>query len=155
MGQDRPGGWLSHRSHGLATWGITMEKIAARVPLRPGRRRRRLATPQVLSSVLSHLDAKDLCAAESVCTWWRALLLKYGANIWKHVVLEHVALGMEPCLVGWADKDANGADVYCCEQPGGEVACQVADTTEKVECAIIEDEETGEMTVDCSKIERA
>ena len=66
-----------------------------------------------------------------------------------------VALGMEPCLVGWADKDANGADVYCCEQPGGEVVCQVADTTEKVECAIIEDEETGEMTVDCSKIERA
>lgn len=34
LGQDRPGGWLSHRSHGLATWGITMEKIAARVPLR-------------------------------------------------------------------------------------------------------------------------
>jgi hypothetical protein len=33
--------------------------------------------------------------------------------------------------------------------------CQVADTTEKVECAIIEDEETGEMAVDCSKIERA
>ena len=69
--------------------------------------------------------------------------------------VDDVALGMEPCLVGWADKDANGADVYCCEQPGGEVACQVADTTEKVECAIIEDEETGEMTVDCSKIERA
>jgi hypothetical protein len=69
--------------------------------------------------------------------------------------VDDVALGMEPCLVGWADKDANGADVYCCEQPGGEVACQVADTPEKVECAIIEDEETGEMTVDCSKIERA
>ena len=62
---------------------------------------------------------------------------------------------IEPCLVGWSDKDENGVDVYCCEQPGGEVACQVADTTEKVECAIIEDEETGEMTVDCSKIERA
>ena len=26
---------------------------------------------------------------------------------------------IEPCLVGWSDKDEEGVDVYCCEQPGG------------------------------------
>jgi hypothetical protein len=69
--------------------------------------------------------------------------------------VDDVALGIEPCLVGWADTDANGADVYCCEQPGGEVVCRVADATRTEDCAIVEDETTGALTVDCSKVERA
>lgn len=67
-------------------------------------------------------------------------------------IVDDVALGMEPCLVGWADKDSEGEDVYCCEEPGGGVRCVSAG--KKVDCAIVEDE-NGELTVDCSTIKRA
>ena len=67
--------------------------------------------------------------------------------------IDDVALGMEPCLVGWADTDSNGEDVYCCEEPGGGVRCVSAG--EKVDCAVVEDDETGELAVDCSTIKRA
>lgn len=66
--------------------------------------------------------------------------------------VDDVVLDMEPCLVGWNDTDANGEPVYCCEEPGGGTRCVSAG--EKVECAIVEDE-NGELTVDCSNIKRA
>ena len=67
-------------------------------------------------------------------------------------IVDDVVLDMEPCLVGWNDTDANGEPVYCCEEPGGGTRC-VSASGERVECAIVEDE-NGELTVDCSNIER-
>lgn len=55
---------------------------------------------------------------------------------------------IEPCLVGWSDKDENGVDVYCCEQPGGGVVCKTVNPVDQQECEVVEDEK-GDLTVAC------
>ena len=55
---------------------------------------------------------------------------------------------IEPCLVGWSDKDEEGVDVYCCEQPGGGTVCKTNTPVDQQECDVIEDDE-GDLSVSC------
>lgn len=61
---------------------------------------------------------------------------------------DDVTLGIEPCLVGWNDKDEHGQDVYCCEQPGGGYQCVTTHANEHVECEVKTDAD-GNLSVDC------
>ena len=55
---------------------------------------------------------------------------------------------IEPCLVGWSDKDEEGVDVYCCEQHGGGTVCKTINPVDQQECDVIEDDE-GNLSVSC------
>jgi hypothetical protein len=55
--------------------------------------------------------------------------------------------GIEPCLVGYVDKDTNGVEMYCCEQPDGSMECRTM-TPSHEECEIFD--ENGDVKVDCS-----
>lgn len=58
---------------------------------------------------------------------------------------------IEPCLVGWSDKDENGVDVYCCEQPGGAIQCKTfAAEPEHDECEI-EEQPDGSLDISCDE----
>ena len=57
---------------------------------------------------------------------------------------------IEPCLVGWSERDEDGVEVYCCEQPGGGMECRTVGGAHD-ECVLKEDEITGEMTVSCDE----
>jgi len=55
--------------------------------------------------------------------------------------------GIEPCLVGYVDKDSNGVEMYCCEQPDGTIECRTM-TPEHTDCAIIDGPEGQK--IDCN-----
>jgi hypothetical protein len=58
---------------------------------------------------------------------------------------------IEPCLVGWSDKDEEGVDVYCCEQPGGAIQCKTfAVEPEHDECEI-EEQPDGSLDISCDE----
>jgi len=59
----------------------------------------------------------------------------------------NVEAGIEPCLVGYVDKDTNGVEMYCCEQPDGSMECRTM-TPSHEECEIFD--ENGDVKVDCS-----
>ena len=59
----------------------------------------------------------------------------------------NIEAGIEPCLVGYVDKDTNGVEMYCCEQPDGTMECRTM-TPEHEECEIFD--ENGDVKVDCS-----
>ena len=60
----------------------------------------------------------------------------------------NVEVGIEPCLVGFVDKDSNGVEMYCCEQPDGSMECRTM-TPQHEECEIFD--EDGDVKVDCSQ----
>ena len=45
------------------------------------------------------------------------------------------------------DKDSNGVEMYCCEQPDGSMECRTM-TPQHEECEIFD--EDGDVKVDCS-----
>lgn len=51
----------------------------------------RLLPPELCLRILSHLDARDLCHVEAVCTSWRSLAHAHGAELW----------GRQCALSGW------------------------------------------------------
>jgi hypothetical protein len=59
----------------------------------------------------------------------------------------NIEAGIEPCLVGYVDKDTNGVEMYCCEQPDGSMECRTM-TPSHEECEIFD--ENGDVKVDCS-----
>lgn len=59
----------------------------------------------------------------------------------------NVEAGIEPCLVGYVDKDTNGVEMYCCEQPDGSMECRTM-TPSHEECEIFD--ENGDVKVDCN-----
>lgn len=59
----------------------------------------------------------------------------------------NIEAGIEPCLVGYVDKDSNGVEMYCCEQPDGSMECRTM-TPSHEECEIFD--ENGDVKVDCS-----
>ena len=59
----------------------------------------------------------------------------------------NIEAGIEPCLVGYVDKDTNGVEMYCCEQPDGSMECRTM-TPSHEECEIFD--ENGDVQVDCS-----
>ena len=59
----------------------------------------------------------------------------------------NIEVGIEPCLVGFVDKDSNGVEMYCCEQPDGSMECRTM-TPQHEECEIFD--EDGDVKVDCS-----
>ena len=59
----------------------------------------------------------------------------------------NIEAGIEPCLVGYVDKDTNGVEMYCCEQPDGSMECRTL-TPSHEECEIFD--ENGDVKVDCS-----
>ena len=59
----------------------------------------------------------------------------------------NIEAGIEPCLVGYVDKDTNGVEMYCCEQPDGSMECRTM-TPSHAECEIFD--ENGDVKVDCS-----
>ena len=59
----------------------------------------------------------------------------------------NIEAGIEPCLVGYVDKDSNGVEMYCCEQPDGTLECRTM-TPEHEECEIFD--ENGDVKVECS-----
>jgi hypothetical protein len=61
---------------------------------------------------------------------------------------DDLSVGIEPCLVGWSSIDSNGIEMYCCEQPGGEMVCKTTGTRHE-ECAVVRDA-NGETKINCS-----
>ena len=61
---------------------------------------------------------------------------------------DDVSVGIEPCLVGWSDTDEHGIEMYCCEQPGGEIVCKTTGGATHEECRV-EDTPEG-LKINCN-----
>ena len=66
---------------------------------------------------------------------------------------DDVSVGIEPCLVGWSDTDEHGIEMYCCEQPGGEIVCKTVGGEVHEECRV-EDTPEG-LKINCNPALRA
>ena len=103
----------------------------------------------------AHLPrAKQLRGSNNVVSRrWNPRSVRRGVLDGDRVIpeLADADASIEPCLVGWSDKDENGVDVYCCEQPGGAIQCKTfAAEPEHDECEI-EEQPDGSLDISCDE----